>query len=325
MRAPRRIIEVWLFAAAISSSPSSAVFAQAPAANLEQRATSSITEFPPELAKWALLEGNPVFRGEGPGHWDAKIRERGWIIREGDTYHLWFTGYDGTREGIKLLGYATSSDGLHWTRSPRNPLVREHWVEDMMVARHGDTFYMFSEGGDSNHAEMLTSNNGIDWKWEGPLDIRKADGRTPAQKPCGTPTVWIEGGTWYLFYEWKDQGAWLAKSANPMSRVWINVQDEPVLSLGPADYDKEMIALNQVIKYRGAYYGFYHGSGGGDPRIWNTNVARSIDLVHWTKYARNPIVEENKSSGIVVPCGSKFRLYTMHDRVDVFQPRPPQN
>ena len=65
-----------------------------------------------------LLLLRPVFNGAGPNHWDAKIRERGWIMREGDTYHLWYTGYDGTREGIKLLGYATSADGRTWTRWP---------------------------------------------------------------------------------------------------------------------------------------------------------------------------------------------------------------
>jgi hypothetical protein len=293
----------------------------APAACGQSVATTSATEFPLELVEWAPCKGNPVFRSEGPGHWDAKIRERGWILCEGNTYHLWFTGYDGTREGIKLLGHATSTDGLHWIRSSKNPLVRDHWVEDIMVVKHGDTYYMFSEGPEANHAEMLTSNDGIEWKWEGSLDIRMADGGRPAERPCGTPTVWIENGTWYLFYEWKDQGVWLARSKDPLSRVWINVQDEPVLSLGPAEYDKEMIALNQVIKYRGAYYGFYHGSGGGTPRTWNTNVARSTDLVHWTKFPHNPIIADNKSSGIVVPCRRGYRLYTMHDQVDVFQPR----
>jgi hypothetical protein len=61
----------------------------------------------------------------------------------------------------------------------------------------------------------------------------------------------------------------------------------------------------------------------GEPRTWNTNVARSTDLMHWKKYPHNPIVEDNKSSGIVVPYGSKFRLYTMHDQVDVYFPRSP--
>ena len=82
-----------------------------------------------------------------------------------------------------------------------------------------------------------------------------------------------------------------------------------------------MIALNQVIKYKNVYYAFYHGSGAGEPRTWNTNIARSTDLVHWEKYPGNPLVADNKSSGIVIPVGRGFRLYTMHDQVDVFDHR----
>jgi hypothetical protein len=72
------------------------------------------TEFPSPLVDFVAGPNNPVFKAAGPGHWDAKIRERGWILREGDTYHLWYTGYDGTREGIRQLGYATSNDGITW-------------------------------------------------------------------------------------------------------------------------------------------------------------------------------------------------------------------
>jgi hypothetical protein len=43
--------------------------------------------------------------------------------------------------------------------------------------------------------------------------------------------------------------------------------------------------------------------------------------VHWEKYGKNPIVAGNKSSGIVVPDGQSFRLYTMHEQMDVYFPR----
>jgi beta-1,2-mannobiose phosphorylase / 1,2-beta-oligomannan phosphorylase len=281
--------------------------------------TSSTPEFPRELVDWRAHAGNPVFTGEGPGHWDAKIRERGWILREGRTYHMWYTGYDGTRSGVKRLGYAWSCDGIHWTRSAKNPLVRDHWVEDMMVVKHCGTYYMFAEGERGGDIVMLTSCDRLNWKYHGVLDIRRADGATPMQKPRGTPTVWIEHGTWYLFYEHGDLGVWIATTRDPCSKRWTNVQDDPVLGCGPAACDEEQIALNQIIKHNGVYYAFYHGSGRGEPRVWNTNIARSTDLVHWQKFAGNPIIEDNKSSGIVVHDGCGFRLYTMHDRVDVFE------
>jgi beta-1,2-mannobiose phosphorylase / 1,2-beta-oligomannan phosphorylase len=278
-------------------------------------------DFPPELVDWAPGPQNPVFTPGGAGCWDLRIRERGWILREDDAYHLWYTGYDGTRHGTKLLGYAVSEDGLHWKPSLKNPLCRGHWVEDVMVLKHGDTYYMFAEGAANGHAELLTSKNRVDWNREGPLEIRTADGKRDAERPCGTPTVWLENGVWYLFYERHDLGVWLATSKHPLSRVWTNVVDDPVLVPGPANYDKQLIALDQIIRHDGAYFAFYHACSEKTPRTWNTNVARSTDLLHWDKYPGNPIVADNKSSGIIVSDGRGYRLYTMHEQIDVFYPR----
>lgn len=62
------------------------------------------------------------------GHWDAKIRDVAWIIRDADGWHLWYTGYDGAKTGIRRLGYATSPDGLQWKRHPGNPLLADHRI-----------------------------------------------------------------------------------------------------------------------------------------------------------------------------------------------------
>ena len=88
--------------------------------------------------------------------------------------------------------------------------------------------------------------------------------RSVGSRKGGTPTVWVENNVWYLLYEWNDKGVWLAKTTDPLKQMWTNVQDDPVLKTGPGEYDKEMIAVDQVIKYRGAYFAFYHGSGSGD-------------------------------------------------------------
>ncbi|MBX3415065.1 MAG: hypothetical protein KF708_20445 [Pirellulales bacterium] len=285
-----------------------------------QAASPIATEaFPAELVEFVPYEKNPIFTGEGPGHWDAKIRERGWILRDGDLWHLWFTGYDGTREGIKLLGHATSSDGLNWKRDAHNPVYSEHWVEDMMVVPRDGTFYMFAEGvGD--RAQLLTSPDGVDWTRVGPLDVRYTDGRPLTPGPFGTPTALVEGDTWYLFYERGDQAVWLASSQD--LKIWTNVQDEPVLRPGPGAYDDNMIALNQVIKYKGRYYASYHGSGDeAAPRTWNSCLAVSDDLRHWEKYAGNPVLEDNQSSNLLIEAGNGFRLYSMHDAVRVYLPK----
>ncbi len=225
-----------------------------------------------------------------------------------------------------MLGLATSRDGLSWIRHAGNPLYRRHWVEDMMIVKRGDTYYMFAEGL-NDQAQLLTSRDGLDWQRVGPLDVRTTNGQPIAAGPYGTPTAWFEGGTWHLFYERGDQGVWLARSTD--LQVWTNAQDDPVLSIGPEPYDKLMIALNQIVKHDGRYYALFHGSGTAQkPRLWTTNIAVSQDLIHWKKYPGNPLLPErdNKSSGILVHDGKQFRLYTMHPEVHVhFPPRPAIN
>lgn len=274
-------------------------------------------EFPPQLVRFQPYDKNPVFRGAGGDAWDAKIRERGWILRDGDAWRMWYTGYTASEKPQMMLGYATSPDGLSWTRHPGNPIYGEHWVEDMMLVKQGDKYHMFAEGLD-DQAQLLTSHDGLKWHREGRLDVRYVKGEPIKPGPYGTPTAWFEDGVWNLFYERSDLGVWLARSSD--LKVWTNVQDEPVLTLGPGSYDKLMIAMNQIIKHEGRYYAYYHGSGTPEkPRLWTTNIAVSTDLVHWKKFGGNPLLpeRENKSSGIVVHDGKQFRLYTMHPEVNV--------
>lgn len=274
---------------------------------------------PDELTSWVPYEENPVFTGTGDDTWDRNIRERGYILKEDDGYHMWYTGYRGnTNDPVMTLGYATSEDGIRWKRYSGNPVYDKNWVEDMMVVKHGGVYYMFAEGRD-DIAHLMTSPDKVNWTDHGSLVIRQTSGEPLTAGPYGTPTVFIESNVWHLFYERNDEGIWLATSKD--GRTWTNVQDEPVITKGPELYDKFGVAVNQVIRYGDRYYAIYHGTPTEDWSVWNTDVALSNDLVHWEKFQGNPILEENKSSGILVNDGKQFRLYTMHDQVNLHFPK----
>ncbi len=274
--------------------------------------------FPREIVDWVPATVTPVFMGAGGDAWDRKIRERGWVLYDPDDrlFHLWYTGYNDDRSPNKFLGHATSRDGRDWSRDPANPLVTDSWVEDVCVLKAEGTYWMFAEGKD-DIAHLLTSPDGKRWTERGPLDIRKVDGSPIRPGPRGTPTVWVEGPTWYLFYERGDLGVWLATSRD--RRVWTNVSDEPVLPMGPDTYDSQAVAVNQVLKRDGVYYALYHANSKRPWADWTTCVARSRDLLHWEKYAGNPIIANNRSSGVLVDGPSGTFLFTMHPEVCVFR------
>ena len=280
-------------------------------------ADSPQVAFPPELVNWKPVQTEPVFTGTGDeASWDKKIRERGFILYDQGMYHLWYTGYNDTKSPNRFLGHATSPDGLKWTRDPAGPFVSDSWVEDMCIVKQKGMYWMFAEG-KNDQAHLLTSPDGRDWTERGPLDIRRKNGQAIEPGPYGTPTIWVEDGVWYLFYERRDQGVWLATSRD--KKIWTNVQDEPVLTMGPAAYDSTAVAMNQIIKESGWYYALYHANAHQPWKDWTSNLARSRDLIHWEKYAGNPLVQNNCSSPIFVDGPGGRRLYTMHPEVRVFE------
>jgi hypothetical protein len=288
--------------------------------SIVERVPASIAEeFPAEIVKFKAYEGNPLFKGTGdPKTWDEKIRERGYILREGSKYYMWYTGYTkATGDSMKYLGLATSYDGIKWTRYAKNPIHSTLWVEDMCVLKEGKTYYMFAESKD-DIAHLLTSTDRIHWKDQGAIDIRLKNGSPLSKGPYGTPAVWKEKGIWYLFYERNDAAVWLATSKD--LKTWTNVQDEPVLNAGPEKYDAFAVAFNKIIQHKGLYYAYYHASAFKDWREWTMNVAVSKDLIHWKKYEGNPIVGNDSSSGFPVFDGKQWRFYTMHPDVRVYFP-----
>lgn len=274
---------------------------------------------PPELSSFQPINDQPVFTGNA-GQWDALIRERGWVMKEGHVWRMWYTGYDTDDQPVTMkLGLATSTDGLHWKRHSDQPIFDERWVEDMMIVRHDGRYYMFAEGA-NDQAQLLTSADGIRWDFTRTLDVRLADGQPIPPGPYGTPSAWYEKGTWYLFYERRDQGIWLATSTD--MKVWTNVSDDPLLVPGPDQYDKLMIAMNQIVKIDDSYYAVLHGTGTPTkPRDWCTYFAVSKDLRNWKKCEDGPVlpVKDNKSSGVLVRTDKGYRLFTMHAQVDVHE------
>ncbi len=125
-----------------------------------QSSAETPISFPSELVNFSPIEQNPVFQGTGTDTWDRNIRERGYILKEDDIYKMWYTGFDNSEDPKMHLGYATSDDGIQWTRHAGNPIFDQYWTEDVHVVKHEGRYYMVAEGGD-DIAHMLTSIDGF--------------------------------------------------------------------------------------------------------------------------------------------------------------------
>jgi len=313
---------VWPLSLAVSIAIATSLCADKPLLD-KTRSLDTAAEFPSELVEFSPASEKPLLAGSDSKGWDKLVRERGWIMRENDQWHLWFTGYNEDLSQDRFLGYATSPDGLNWTRWPGNPLTKTGWVEDMCILKHGDTYYMFAEGR-NDVAHLLTSKDRLHWQEQGELDIRRTDGQPISTGPRGTPTVWLEKDTWWLFYERRDLAVYVATSKD--LKTWTNVIDEPCLERGPEAYDRYAVAIDQIVKVGDRYYAYYHASALPKWGEWTTCVAMSYDLVRWKKYSKNPIIPVNPaspgaSSGTLVHDGQAWRLYTTHPDVRVHFPK----
>ncbi len=280
-------------------------------------------EFPRQLVAFGPPSAAALFSGGGPGAWDRDLRERGWILRRGGRWHLWYTGSNPDRDPVRRLGHATSPDGLNWRRSSDRPAVPDLWVEDVCVASMtgsgGDVFRMVAEG-EHDVAHLLVSRDLARWRSCGPLDIRLAAGGPIPAGPRGTPTLLLHRGAWHLLYERRDDGVWLATSRD--GRTFTNVRDEPVIACGPEAYDLHGVAVDQVVCFDGRWYAYYHASPDPGRRTWQTCIAASDDLLHWEKWSGNPLLpvdpdHPKRSSGTVIHDGERIRLYTTHPDVRV--------
>ena len=68
------------------------------------------------------------------------------VMKIGDAYLLWYGSYWSARKNTTALGFAVSSDGLHWHKHPQNPVLRpdpdrpweSHYVTSQSIMRLPD-------------------------------------------------------------------------------------------------------------------------------------------------------------------------------------------
>lgn len=129
---------------------------------------TGVTSTPPNVT-WTKYASNPVLTKGAGGSWDDQGVAFATVIYDG-TYRMWYTG---TGSNIRKVGYATSPDGITWTKYASNPVLTPgspgSWdagqVSNPAVYKLGSTFHMWysvglTSSGGIGHA---TSTDGMVW------------------------------------------------------------------------------------------------------------------------------------------------------------------
>jgi hypothetical protein len=159
---------------------------------------------------WKRMSARPVLAPDRPWEKVAVMCPHVLYDEKAGLYRMWYSG--GEQYEPDAIGYATSRDGLKWTKHDRNPIFKpepsNRWEKDRVTAcqvvRHKGWHLMFYIGfRDKHHAQigLARSRDGVG-AWQrhraNPI-IRPGKGKWDADAVY-KPYALLTGGRWLLWY-----------------------------------------------------------------------------------------------------------------------------
>ena len=203
-------------------------------------------------------------------------------------WKMWYKAGSLTGAGtLDAVGYATSTDGLTWTKHAGNPIYgngvggESAEVTQPRVYDFDGTFYMYYQvTGSPNGLILATSTDGLTWTRIGEV--------LPfgSLESSGNNYVWREAADeWYMLIEAYNGTIWqiyLATSTNGTSFAFAN-SGNPLTTLQVATggmYGGPRMADPQKID--GLYHLWYHAASGSGTLPTNIYRSTSANLITWT-------------------------------------------
>ena len=229
---------------------------------------------------WRRVSDRPVLAPQGDG-WEAAGTFNPSVVRHDGKIVMLYRAQD--RNGISRLGYATSPDGIRFTRRPEPVLSPETdyetggGVEDPRLVRFGDTYYLTYTGYNKKDAQLClaTSKDLVHWDRMGViLPAYKGRWNVGWTKSGAIVPEKIDGKYWMYFLGTaadKTDQMGLAYSVDLVH--WTEALDVPVLPRRPGRFDSRVVepgpapivtADGIVLVYNGA----------DDALVYRTGIAR---------------------------------------------------
>jgi beta-1,2-mannosidase len=212
--------------------------------------------FTPPFGKWARLSVDPIVSPKGDGFESAGTFNPS-VVKKDGKFVMLYRAQD--RKGTSALGYATSDDGIHFTRRPEPVMVSEApyekggGVEDPRLQRIGDTYYLTYTGynnvdgaaADKKDAQLClaTSADLVHWQRQGVImPSFKGKWNVKWTKSGAIVPEKINGKYWMYYLadaQGKDTQMGVAYSDDLLH--WSDVLDHPVLASRPGSFDSQVV------------------------------------------------------------------------------------
>jgi predicted GH43/DUF377 family glycosyl hydrolase len=276
---------------------------------------------------WTKHPGNPVLDVGSGSAWDSQSLEATFVIKEDGIYKMWYSAR-GASDDYWRTGYATSTNGITWTKYTGNPVLdvgTQYWNNRMAYSPsvlHEDNLYkmwLVAAGDDGSgwtpYIAYATSSDGLDWTWDSANPLFS---RNPAHdwesNWIWNPSVLHVGSEYQMWYSaWGNDEGHTGYATATNETDWTKY-DDPVLSGTPEAWD-EGVAYDPSVLYANGVYTMWYDEGA------SIGVATSTNGIDWTKHADNPILSSGTDTEWSLPAllfipsadGSVFDGFTVRN------------
>ena len=210
--------------------------------------TFAVIHFTLPFGDWKRISAEPIIQPQGDGFQSAGTFNPA-VVKKDGKFVMLYRAQD--RNGTSRLGYATSTDGIHFIRRS-NPVMEpsteyEHdgGVEDPRLIKLRDTYYLTYTGYNKKDAQLClaTSKDLISWERKGVLlPAYKGRWNVGWTKSGAIVPQKINGLYWmYFMADARKQGSQMGVAYSSDLVHWVEPLDHPVLQSRSGYFDSYVV------------------------------------------------------------------------------------
>jgi beta-1,2-mannosidase len=240
--------------------------------------------FTPPFGEWKRLSDAPIVTPKGDTFESAGTFNPS-VVKKDGKFVMLYRAQD--RKGTSSLGYATSNDGIHFTRRPEPVMVSEApyekggGVEDPRLQTIGDTYYLTYTGynnvdgpaTDKKDAQLClaTSSDLVHWQRRG-IIMPSFSGKWNVKwtKSGAIVPEKINGKYWmYYLADAKGKDTQMGVAYSDDLFHWTEALDHPVLASRSDSFDSQVVEPGPppIITPQGIFL-IYNGAD--DKQVYST-------------------------------------------------------
>ncbi|MFC1546931.1 cohesin domain-containing protein [Candidatus Neomarinimicrobiota bacterium] len=225
-------------------------------------------------------------------------------------YHIWYAATDHPEAWYLQIFYASSFDGINWTKLGDGPVVplgldeawdnRRVFGPDVIFEDSLYKMWYTGRGADLKwYIGYAVSTDGINWeKYAQNPVLSESDANTFDDQGVFEPCVLKIDDVYHMWYSGMSLGAPATVEVHYATSLdgltWQYYEGNPILGLGEFDdHDSREVGRPRVLLINGQFHMWY---GAFDGMLQTTCYATSPDGINWTKWPDNPIMTADVTS-----------------------------